>query len=163
MIDTLRLLAPIKTFYLKSNHDQMTAYYAVKYLEAWYRKCKDVEIDTDAFPRKYVEYGKNLIMQTHGENSNKQLFSLMPAEAAAAWGRTKFREVHAAHLHTEGALIQEFGGVTIFRMSAMTAADTWTTEEGYIGNIRRAQTFIYDKEYGRVGAIYTPVLDSETS
>ena len=163
-IETLSEIAPVRTFYTPSNHDALTGYHALKYLEAWFRKDPNVEIDTDAYPRKYQLYGNTLIGYCHGhkENSNgtkekaSRLASLMPIEAAQLWGQAKYREMHTAHLHSE-QMIQEINGVIVRRISSPTAADTWHTESGYMGAVRKAQAFIYDRERGLMQVINAPV------
>ena len=155
---------PIRTFYTPSNHDEMCGYHALKYLEAWFRKDTSVEIDISAYPRKYQLFGKTLIGYCHGdkENSNgskekaSRLASLMPLEAKRLWAQADFNEMHTAHLHSE-QMIQEINGVIVRRISSPTASDTWHTESGYLGAVRKAQTFIYDKERGLVQIINTPV------
>jgi len=162
-IEMLSEIARVKTFYTPSNHDEVNGYHALKYLEAWYRKDPNVEIDTDAYPRKYHLYGNTLLGYTHGEENDRgtkekasRLASLMPNEARDLWGQAKYHEFHAAHLHSE-QMIQEINGVIVRRISSPTASDTWHTKSGYIGSVRKAQTFIYDKERGLVQTINTPV------
>ena len=156
-IDLLSSLAPVKTFYTRSNHDTQTGYHALKYLEAWYRKNDSVEIDIDAYPRKYILYGKNLIGFTHGDKEKPvRLASLMPLEVPQLWAQSKFREMHTGHLHSEH-MIEEVNGVITRRISSPTALDTWHIESGYIGAIRKIQTFIYDDEDGLEQIINTTV------
>jgi hypothetical protein len=156
-IEALRLVAPVKTFYLRSNHDQMSAYYAIKYIDAWYRNCEDVDVDISAYSRKYLSYGNTLLGFGHGDKETaKRLSSLMPIEARELWGTTKFREMHVAHLHSENAT-EELNGVIVRRISSPTALDTWHIENGFLGAVRKAQTFIYDKDDGLVNIINTPV------
>jgi hypothetical protein len=163
-IETLSEIAPVKTFYTPSNHDALTGYHALKYLEAWFRRDPNVMIDIDAYPRKYQLYGNTLIGYCHGDKENSRgtkekasrLASLMPIEAANLWGQAKYREMHTAHLHSE-QMIQEINGVIVRRISSPTALDTWHTESGYMGAVRKAQTFIYHKERGLIHTINTPV------
>jgi hypothetical protein len=163
-VEMLRGVAPVKIFYVRSNHDEQTGYCALKYLEAWFRKDEDVEIDTNAYPRKYIAYGKTLIGFCHGDKENdkggkekaSRLASLMPIEAKKLWAETDYHEMHTAHLHSE-QMIQEINGVIVRRISSPTALDSWHTNSGYIGAVRKAQTFIYDKEKGLILTINTPV------
>jgi hypothetical protein len=162
-IDMLAHLAPVKTFYTTSNHDEVISYHAIKYLEAWFRSDNRVEINTDAKARKYQLYGKTLIGYTHGDKEKpRNLSMLMPNEARELWGQARFCELHAAHLHSEHA-IEELNGVIVRRISSPTATDTWHYESGYIGAVRKAQTFIYDKERGLMQIINTPVKEAETA
>lgn len=163
-IEMLETVAPVKTFYTPSNHDEVNGYHALKYLEAWFRKDPNIEINTDAYPRKYIEYGNTLIGFCHGATENgrgnhnkaSRLASLVPLEAPEMWGRTKYREMHVKHLHSE-QMIEEINGVIVRRISSPTALDTWHTKSAYIGAVRKAQTFLYDKERGLMQTINTPV------
>ena len=157
-------IIPVKTFYTPSNHDEETSYHALGFLRAWFRNDPDVSIDQDAYPRKYIAYGNSLTGFTHGdkENSNgskdkaSRLASLMPIEARDLWGKAKYCEMHAAHLHSE-QMIQEINGVIVRRISSPTATDTWHTISGYVGSVRKAQVFIYDKERGILDTMNVPI------
>lgn len=158
-ITMLSEIAPVKTFYLASNHDELTAYHATKYLEAWFRNDPSVEIDSSPMARKYMLYGNTLLGFTHGDKEKaNRLSSLMPNEAKELWGQAKYAEMHTAHLHSEHA-IQEINGVIVRRVSSPTATDSWHYTSGYIGAVRKAQTFVYDKELGLTHIINTPVVE----
>jgi hypothetical protein len=157
---------PVKTFYTPSNHDEVTAYHAILNLKSWFRHDMNITVDTDATPRKYQLYGNTLIGYSHGEKESSKgthekasrLASLMPLEANDLWSKSKFREFHTAHLHSE-QMIQEINGVIVRRVSSPTAADTYHTTHGFIGAVRKAQTFLYDKEQGLTQIINTPVKE----
>lgn len=156
-ITRLAELAPVKTFYTASNHDEITSYHAIKYLDAWFRRDEGIEINTDARPRKYQLYGNVLLGYTHGDKEKPaRLASLMPNEARQLWGASVIREMHAAHLHSEHA-IEELNGVMVRRISSPTAPDTWSDKAGYVTAVRKAQTFVYDRERGLLQIINTPV------
>jgi hypothetical protein len=163
-VEMLSDIAPVKIFYTPSNHDMVTGYHALKYLEAWYRRDPNVEINTDAYPRKYILYGNTLLGYCHGDKEESRgtkerasrLASLMPIEAKELWGQAVYHEMHTAHLHSEH-MIQEINGVIVRRISSPTALDTYHTTHGYMGAVRKAQTFVYDKERGLVQTINTPI------
>jgi len=163
-VEMLARVAPIKMFYTPSNHDESSSYHALKYLEAWFRNDPNVTINTDAYPRKYQLYGNTLLGYCHGakEGTSKskekasRLASLMPLEAREMWGQAKFCEMHTAHLHSEH-VYEEINGVIVRRVSSPTATDVWHAENAYIGSVRKAQTFVYDKERGHILTINTPV------
>lgn len=163
-VEMLSSIAPVKTFYTPSNHDALSGYHALKYMEAWFRRDPNIEIDTDAYPRKYELYGNTLLGYCHGDKEESRgtkerasrLASLMPIEARALWGQARYHEMHTAHLHSE-QMIQEINGVIVRRISSPTALDTYHTTHGYMGAVRKAQTFLYDKERGLVQTINTPV------
>ena len=155
---------PVKTFYTPSNHDEVNGYHALKYLDAWFRNDKNVNVDTSAMPRKYQLYGNTLIGYCHGnkENSNgskekaSRLASLMPIEAKRLWSKADYYEMHSAHLHSE-QMIQEINGVIVRRISSPTAADEYHTSHAFLGAVRKAQTFLYSKDKGLKQVINTPV------
>lgn len=157
-------IAPVEVLYTASNHDLTTMYHALCHLS----DCRQIDpervtVDTDAHARKYRLYGNTLIGFSHGDTERRQkrsalgaLGALPPLEARELWAQAKYCEVHAAHLHCEQAL-DEVNGVIVRRISSPTASDTWHTESAYIGAVRKAQTFIYDREYGLIHTINTPV------
>lgn len=163
-IEAFKLIAPVETFYTPSNHDEETAYHALGILKAWFRNDPHVRVDLDAYPRKYVIYGNTLLGFTHGDKESdkgtsekaSKLASLMPIEARELWGQARFYEMHAAHLHSE-QMTQEINGVIVRRISSPTALDSWHVNNGYMGAVRKAQTFVYDKERGLIQVINTPV------
>jgi len=166
-IDLLSEIAPVKIFLVPSNHDKATGYYAIKYLEAWYRHDTKIDVNIDAKSRKYFLYGVMHLGFTHGDKEGKEskskekasrLASTMPIESPDMWAKAKYHEIHAAHLHSE-QMIEEINGVIVRRISSPTATDTYHYESAYIGTVRKAQTFVYDKERGLVKMINTPVTE----
>ena len=148
-IDILSDYAPVKTFYIASNHSRQVDWYAICYLSAFFRKCPDVEIDLTPSPRYYERYGVNLIGFAHSYYEKKQnLPHLMQIERAKDWGDTKYREYHLAHYHSEK--VEEKGGVIFRWLPSITGADTWSTECGYVGAVKRSYSFVYDKEKGLI-------------
>jgi hypothetical protein len=166
-VDLLRTLGvPIEAHYVPSNHDEVTAFGVTRTLRAWFRNDSDVYVDCSPMARKYLEYGKTLLGFTHGSEEKGQkatyykpstLAALAPVEAREMWARTEFCEIHAAHLHGEHA-VNEMNGVIVRRISSPTATDTWHYRSGYVGNVRKAQTFLYDRDYGLIQIINTPVI-----
>lgn len=162
---TLREIAPVFTFYTRSNHDEVTGYHLAKFIQAFFRNDDLVTVDTRPLPRKYFMLGNVLVGFGHGDkegigNGTKEkasrLASCMPLEAAELWPQAKTREFHAAHLHSE-QMIQEINGVIVRRISSPTATDTYHKQSGYIGAVRKAQTFIYHPTKGLIHIINTPV------
>lgn len=148
-IDALSKLAPVKTFYIASNHSRQVDYYALCTLYAWFRNYENVEIDTDPSPRYYERYGCNLIGFAHSYYEKKQnLPHLMQIEKPKDWGETTYREYHLAHYHSEK--VEEKGGIVFRWLPSITGTDTWSNDCGYIGAVKRSYSFIYDKEKGLV-------------
>ncbi len=145
-IDLLAQLAPVRVFQIPGNHDTMVSWYAVCYLQAWFKNHSDVKIDTNPRSRKYVEFGKCLIGFTHGDKEKKRIFGNMQVEVPEAWGRTLYREWHTGHLHSEQ--VKEEHGVKVRSLSSVTAKDAWHYVSGYVGALAASQSFVWDKEKG---------------
>lgn len=145
-IDSFAQIAPVHVLLVPGNHDRMTAFYAICFLQAWYRNVDHVTVDTDPKTRKYIEFGKNLIGYTHGDKEGRRIFGNMQVESPSAWGRTKYREWHTGHLHSE--VVKEEHGVIVRRLSSVTGPDAWHFESGYVGAIAKHQSFIWDKQRG---------------
>ena len=156
-IDKLSQYAPVKTFYIASNHSRQVDYYAICTLNAWFRNYKNVEIDLDPSPRYYERYGVNLIGFAHSYYEKKaNLPHLMQIERARDWGETKYREYHLAHYHSEK--VEEKGGIIFRWLPSITGTDTWSNDCGYIGAIKRSYSFVYDREKGLI-QINSTVID----
>jgi hypothetical protein len=110
-----------------------------------------VKVNTSASQRKYVRYGNNLIGYSHGREEGKRIESLMQIEAPEDWGATLYREWHLGDLHHESA--REVGGIIFRRISTITAADAWHASKGYMGSVRKAQAFVWDRDKGKVYTI----------
>ena len=140
------LKAPIEVFCVQGNHDFMTSYHAVMSLWCYFHNNENVTVDLSTSPRKYVEFGNCLIGYSHGEKEKKRIEKIMQVEAAESWGRTKFREFHLGHLHSEQ--VCEDGGIIIRNLSSVTGTDAWHHNSGYVGAIRKCTCFLWDKENG---------------
>ena len=156
-IENLRKIAPVKVLWIPGNHDQLLSYAAIVGLFHRYSEIDDVQVNLLAAPRKYILFGKNLIGYAHGEKEGKRLDGLMQIEVPELWGKSLFREFHMGHLHTE--LTTTTNGIVFRRISAITAKDAWHGENGFIGGIRQAQGFIWDKEAGLQAILNSNVVE----
>lgn len=145
-VEQLRKIAPIEILWVPGNHDQMLSYAATVGLAQRYSKTNSVSVDLSASPRKYRLFGKNLIGYSHGEKEGKRVEGLMQIEAPELWGKSLFREFHMGHLHNESSITSN--GIIFRRISSITATDSWHSEMGFVGSVRQAQAFIWDKESG---------------
>ncbi len=144
--DLFSQLGPVDGLLVPGNHDKMVSYYALMFLSAWFRDREEVNINTDPKTRKYIEFGKNLIGFTHGDKEKKRIFGNMQVEAAQAWGRTKYREIHIGHWHHEST--KEEHGVIVRSLSSVTATDAYHFEHGFVGAIAKQQSFLWHKQKG---------------
>lgn len=145
-VEQLRKIAPVEVLWIPGNHDQMLSYAATVGLAQRYAETKSVKVDLSATPRKYRLFGNSLIGYSHGEKEGKRLEGLMQVEVPELWGDSIFREFHMGHLHTESTVTKN--GIVFRRISAITAPDAWHVENGFIGSVRQAQAFMWDRDRG---------------
>jgi hypothetical protein len=156
-IDLLRQIAPVETVQVGANHDRLTSYTMSEVLDAWFRNDENVTIDNDPLSRKYRRFGKCLIGFSHGDKEKKRLGKIMPVEARKDWGETLYCEIHAGHLHSEQA-VREENGVIVRYLSSPSGTDNWHFESGYVGAIKKAQSFVWDKDKGLELVINSTVI-----
>lgn len=142
----------VKVKMVSGNHDQFSVWHLGSSLECFFHNYTDVQIDNSPRYQKYDEFGKIMIMWTHGDKGKRKDFPLLMAtEQPKMFGRTKFREVHTGHLHTDR--VEEQHGVKVRTLSSLSPADKWHAENGYLGNLRSSEAFVYNKELGLVATI----------
>ena len=155
-IEQFRSIAPVKVMWIPGNHDQMLSYAATVGVAQRYANTDSVEVDLSPTQRKYHLYGQNLIGFAHGENEGKRIEGLMQIEAPEMWGKSVWREMHMGHYHTESTVTKN--GIVFRRISAITAADAWHAEKGFLGSVRQAQAFVWSKDNGLQTIINSNVL-----
>ena len=145
-VEELRKIAPVRCMYVASNHDKMLSYTATLFVRAYFRDCKDVAVDISPAPRKYIRYGKCLIGLAHGVEEGKRINDVMQVERKKDWGETDFHEWHLAHFHSKKS--EEIGGVYVQYLPPIVPTDSWHKTKGYLGAIRSAKAFVWDKNEG---------------
>ena len=145
-IEQFRPIAPVSVMWVPGNHDEMLSYCATVGLFHTYQNSENVYVDIEPTPRKYFQYGENLIGYSHGKGEGRRIFGLMQVEQPEAWGQTTYREWHLGDLHHESA--KEDAGIIFRRISTITGADSWHIGKGYVGTVRKAMAFIWDKKNG---------------
>ncbi len=145
-IDLLSQIAPIEIIYIAGNHDYTVSFYALNYISAWYRNNSNIKVEVSPITRKYVQFGQVLLGWSHGDTEKKRINTLMQIEVPELWGKCKWREFHLHHLHHEKTI--EGDGLIIRYLPSIVATDLWHYQSGYVGNIAKTQSFIWDKEKG---------------
>ena len=151
----LSTIAPVEVFCINGNHDFLSSYHAICSLQCYFHNNENVIVNTDTSPRKYIEFGQCLIGFSHGDKEKKRIEGLMQIEAREAWGRTKFHEFHLGHLHSEHT--RELNGVIIRNLSSFTGTDLWHHTSGYVGAVKKCQSFIWDKNNGLKQILITTI------
>jgi hypothetical protein len=148
-IDKLRMIAPVLVVVVPGNHDNQTAFTLGDSLECWFHNCSEVEIQNEPTPRKYYQHGKVMIMWCHGDKAKRADYPLLMAtEKPAMFGVTVYRECHTGHLHTTRT--DEKLGVRVRIIPSLCPADYWHAENGFTGNIKAAEIYVWNEEEGLV-------------
>lgn len=165
VVDMLRQVAPVDMFYVSGNHDRTTSYYLINYLYAWFRNDSSIDVNISPTRRKYYEYGNSLIGYSHSEMEKERITKLMQVEAREMWGRTLYHEWHVGHLHKEKTTKEfykttddEEGGLIVRHIPSITGSDAWHTDSGYVGTVKKAQAFLWHKQYGLLNIINSPII-----
>ncbi len=157
-IEKLSLIAPVDVIIIPGNHDQVATFTLGEVLHAWFHGSNVVNVINTHTPRKYYQYGANLIMYTHGHREKlNDLGIICATEQPQLWAATKYRRVHVGHFHHSKQVkfvdVQEFPGFTVKILNSLSASDAWHSEKGFL-SLKAAEAFLYDKDKGLVGNFY---------
>lgn len=147
IIEELRLIAPVDVYMVYGNHDTLSAWHLGDSLECSFAKCDDVLIQNTPTYRKYFEFGKVMLLLTHGDKAQRADYPLLMAhEQPEMWARTMHREAHTGHYHS--TKLEEYHGVRVRILPALCPADDWHSENGYVGALRNAEAYWWNAEEG---------------
>ena len=157
-IDILSEVADVHVMVVPGNHDRESVMHLGDTLELYYEKNKNVKVDNKDCLMKAIPYGNNLIISDHGDGPKiNDLPSIIAQRFKNLWSDTVYVEVHRGHYHTNKATklqaIEELNGITVRNLSSMSATDYWHDSKGFIGNIKKAQAFIYSRDNGLQGIL----------
>ena len=152
IVEMCSAIAPVDVLIIKGNHDEERTFYLGELLQAWFHNNSQVFIDNRAMGRKYYLFGNNLIGFTHGDGGQSQTrldkyASLMPTEVPDLWAKSNYREWHLGHIHHKFETKEENGVVVRF-LRSLVAADAWTYDKGFVGQLRAAEAFLWDAKRG---------------
>lgn len=155
-IDHLRSVAPVHVLVIPGNHDTLGAWHIGESLDCYFHKCKDVTIDNAPTMRKYYQFGKVMLMFTHGNKGKLSDYPLLMAtEQPKMFGETIHREAHTGDKHQ--LRVQEHRGVKVRISPALCAADAWHSEHHFVGMARSAEAFVWHREEGLIGTAHYTV------
>ena len=157
-IDILSEVADVHVMVIPGNHDRESVMHLGDTLELYYENNKNVKVDNSDCLMKAIPYGNNLIISDHGDGpKTNDLPGIIAQRFKNLWSDTVYVEVHRGHYHTNKAMklqaIEELNGITVRNLSSMSATDYWHDSKGFIGNIKKAQAFIYNRQNGLQGIL----------
>ena len=156
-IEYLRTKAPIvRVRFIRGNHDSERIFMAGEVISALYEHVPGVEVVNHPKKRQYLSFGIVLLGLMHGDGVKPDKLPLiMAGEAPDLWAKTKHREIHLGHFHhkreTQYHAGTEVNAVRVRILPALTAADEWHYNAGYVGQQRAAELYIWGERSGYVG------------
>lgn len=151
-IEQARKVAPVHVVCVWGNHDTLAAWHLAHALSMYFSRYKDVTFDIEPKTRKYFEFGLNMFCFTHGDKGDKADYPLLiAAEQPEMFGRTKFREIHCGHTHETKTI--EKHGIRVRVLPALCPPDEWHAANGFVGNRRNAEGYIYNEKEGLIGIV----------
>ena len=154
-IDFLKIIAPVDVVVISGNHDYERMYYAGDVISGWFRNDPNVTVDNSDEPRKYYQYGVNMIMFTHGDSEKPADMPLiMATEQPEMFAATSHREAHCGHFHKEQ--VNEYRGIKVRFIPSICPNDAWHKKMGYAAK-RTGQAYIWSKANGLEGYLQSNV------
>jgi hypothetical protein len=152
VVDGAASVAPADVLVVNGNHDETLTWAFHRIAVERYAKSKRVAVDSTFTPRKYLTEGGNLLGFVHGHRAKRRLPQLMSHEAASAWSRCPYREIHTGHLHHQAAEwqrpIETIDGVLVRIAPALCPADDWHAASGFVGSRRAMELYVYRPDGG---------------
>ena len=160
-VERLATIAPVKVVWVPGNHDPTTSFHLARTVQAWFRNHDWVAVDAGPSPRKYVEFGVNLIGLTHGnEEKTDALAGLMSNEQREAWARSTCREWLIGHMHRSRAWttkpVETVDSLTVRVLRSLAGTDAWHHRKGYLNLSKAAEVYWYGENRGYMGHAVVP-------
>ena len=155
-IDLMRQVAPVKVVWVPGNHDRVSSWWLVQVIKSRYANATDVTVDDEPTPRKYIEFGCNLIGLTHGDEVRQQdLPAIMATAEPQRWANTTHHEWHLGHFHkrqeTRYTAVDTHAGVVVRVLPSLAGTDSWHYSKGYLGSGNCAEMYLWGRTEGYVG------------
>ena len=157
-IDQLSTVAPnVDVVIVPGNHDYLSAFHLGDTLQSWYHRAPNVKIDNTPAFRKYYQYGRTMLGFTHGNKGKLEDYDrTMAAEQPIMWGETAFREMHTGDKHRR--FVVELKGATVRILPSLRPPCSWSAENHFIGAVRAAEAFVWNKDEGLIGSAFYSIL-----
>ncbi len=135
---------------MPGNHDPNMAFMIADWLMALYEGDPRVVIDESIAAYNYREFGANLIASCHGDGAKEGALPLLLAtRQREAWGRTRYHEFHAGHIHHTRKI--EHSGCLTWYHNTLADKDAWHAFKGYDSE-QFLESTTYHERFGREGS-----------
>lgn len=147
-VDMLRQATDqVKVIVIPGNHDRLQSRNLMHYLDAWYRKEDDVNVDVSNETRAFHQYGNSLIAAEHGRISRNRLAKVIPTEARQMWADTKYSFVFVGDKHHSKVKHEDDSGMLIFQVPTLKGPTDWSKRKAYVSR-QAMSAYVFDKSSG---------------
>lgn len=175
IIEELAKHADVLIVHVPSNHDWRTGYTLSEAVSERFYHHPNVRSLVTERHRKYIVFGRNLIMFSHGDGAKeKDLLHIIATEAGEVWHKCPWRYAYLGHLHhkirkvagqvllqtekdkigiTEiDSTVQAQAGqdLNIEYVRSPSPADGWHDRNGYV-NRPAMEAYLHHEEAGQIG------------
>ena len=158
-INLIRKEYPVDVLFIPGNHDWQNIYSVSRWMEAWFKNCKNVNVKVSAKARQFYYWNNILLGYAHGSNEKAiDLFAIMARdkEASKHWASAIVREWHMAHFHHE--MVKDYKGVVVKWRKALTGIDAWHFEHGFVGSVVGSQGTLYSPTTGILADFHSNII-----
>lgn len=143
--------------FLPGNHDLAGQVWLRHMFAALYEAEPRLSVVDNETPYFVIEHGLTMLCFHHGHMKKPEGLPLLFATRfSEAWGRTKYRFIHAGHYHHEK--MQEFPGIKFVQHPTLAPADKHSSDGGW-DSLRQANCTTYHERLGKFGeVIVTPEM-----
>ena len=154
LIERLITEADVDVVYNISNHDTILGFTLADALYCWFSKNKNVTFDITPNDRKYYQYGKSMIMTSHGSGAKeKDIPHLAATEQPQMWADTDRRYAYLHHVHHYKKIWvrggEDSAGFTIEYMRSPSSSDSWHHVNGFKSPMA-VEGFVHSKDMGQI-------------
>jgi hypothetical protein len=141
----------VVVFMHEGNHDMASSVWLRVLFARVFRDNPRVTVEQTPNPYVAYQHGATMLGFHHGHLAKKErLPMIFAAQYSEMWGRTKFREIHTGHLHSEE--VKEYPGIKTRQHPTLSAKDAYAARFGY-HSLRSATCWTYHKGKGNVGSL----------
>lgn len=156
VIEKLRPHGKMTIVFNPSNHDFSTGFFLANSIKSYYHN-SEIKFDVNIKHRKYFKFGNSLIATSHGDGAKENdLVNLMAMEAPQLWANTTYRHWYLHHVHHMKKIKyrdgEDYNGVTVEYLRAVSPADGWHTRNGYLSN-QSMTAFVHSLTGGQIARL----------
>jgi hypothetical protein len=135
---------------VRGNHDDRSTITLREAIRGIFMNNPRVTVDSTPGKHHGLEFGKNLILASHGDSlkgkRDKTMHEIATSDYRREWGRTDHGYAYVGHVHHESK--GEVGGFVTETFRTLAPKDAWHAAQGYRSG-RDVRADVWHRDYGR--------------